>query len=138
MQRHISVLIEYSLADVHAAAEFVWNNNRYARNWTASKISLTEHIIDTINSIFRSGGYATLRKLITDGKDIDYWHYNISTGGYSVYYSISDCSTEDIIIIDTTIYVEPAVSWPYPRGVVNNFVEVIKFPGSTAVVAPDC
>lgn len=99
------MIISYNVAQLTAAAEFIWNNNPSVQHWPDRPGS----VMDVANGILRTAKRQAEKNVegwFRDGS----WSTFVGTGGYTVMLtSDSDFDDVDNIVVDLDILVDPAV-----------------------------
>jgi hypothetical protein len=120
------VNISYSLAGLHEAARFIWENNPSVTKWPSNPESVFD-VMKNIQEMMRKSAKQNA-DLIRKEKELkielnEDWVSFTGTGGYYLSYELID-STDEEINIGAIILVDPSVGSPNP-GYVTEFVDTI-------------
>jgi hypothetical protein len=127
LHKIMKINISYTLAALHEAAKFIWDNNDKVKLWPSEP----KNAIDVMSGIkeMMISGALTNAKLILKERRLktefpDDWLSYTGTGGYYFLYElISD--DLDRITIGATILVDPAVSHP-AAGYITELIDDIE------------
>lgn len=121
------VNISYSLASLHEASRFIWENNPSVRKWPSNPESVFD-VMDGIQELMRKSAMKNADVIFKE-KELkvelnEDWVSFTGTGGYYISYELIDSSDEEITI-GATILVDPAVGSPNP-GYVTELLDEIE------------
>jgi len=124
----MSVNISYSLAGLHEASRFIWENNPSIQKWPSKPTSVFG-VMDNILSMMRKSALRNA-DVIRKEKELkielsEDWISFTGTGGYYLSYEFLNADDEEINI-GVTILVDPAVGNPNPGFVTEELDETEK------------
>lgn len=111
------VSISYSLASLHEASKFIFENNTSIDKWP-NKPNSAYDVMNQIRDLVKRGAIENANliqreKQLSVKLDSDWVSYT-GTGGYFVIYDLESGEDEEDVVIGATILVDPAVSHPHP------------------------
>lgn len=122
----MDVNVSYSLAALHEASSFIWENNTSVTQWPSKPKDVFD-VMKNIQEFVRRGALENSKVILKEKRlkvDLDNeWSTYNGTGGYYVIYELDE-STDTGITIGATILVDPSVSNPN-RGYVTEFIDNI-------------
>ena len=111
----MKLVVHYSIASLHEAARYIWDNNPHAPLWhngNASEIDIVNDIREMFIRDVKKNYEVILReKRLSKSLESEFVHYS-ATGGYYILYNLWDEPTDDSIEIEVTILVDPSIGKP--------------------------
>lgn len=118
----MKIKLSYSISAVHETAKFIWENNSSVRNWPSqpkSAIDIIQIIVDHIESEAARNAEILVRERALNINLDNEWTLWTGTGGFYIRYELITSNNE--MIIDASLTVDPAISTPYQG---HSFVSV--------------
>lgn len=121
------VNISYSLAGLHEAARFIWENNPSISKWPSSPKTVFD-VMSNMQEMMRRDASKNAAVILEEKRlSVELnneWIDYAGTGGYYFIYELISDDEPDMVIIGVTILVDPAIGSPNP-GFVYEFVDEI-------------
>lgn len=114
IHRHMKVKVHYSALALHAAAEYIWNNNPSVKTWPNNPQSIFDIIKDIkklIKKYLKHNIKSLKEEMLTGRCTLEDWVSHVSSGGYTLLFILDDAS-DDEINITVEITVNPAINAP--------------------------
>ena len=125
----MKINISYTLAALHEAAKFIWDNNDKVKLWPSQPKNAFDVMLDMKKMMI--GGALTNARLILKERRLktefpNDWLSYTGTGGYYFLYELVSDENSNEITIGASILVDPAVSHPaagYTTELIDDIVE---------------
>jgi hypothetical protein len=122
------VNISYSLAGLHEASRFIWENNPSILKWPSSPKTVFD-VMAKMQEMMRRDAMKNAAVILKEKRlkmELnDEWVDYTGTGGYYFIYELISDDEPGRVVIGATILVDPSVGSPNP-GFVTEFVDEIK------------
>ncbi len=121
----MNVSVSYSVAALHEAAHYIWNNNPHVRVWPSAPTSPID-VADRIKEVFITSAKQN-RDIIVKEKHLgitlrDSWNSWDGTGGFYLIYTLVQEPVDDLVEIDVVILVDPSLKTPN-KGYITEIID---------------
>jgi hypothetical protein len=123
----MKLTVSYSIAGLHEAAAYIWENNPSISKWPSkpkSPIDVVKHIHNMMTDYALKNAKVIMKEKKLKTELHDEWNTFTGTGGYYISFELHDATDEEISI-GADILVDPAIG-SMSKGFVTEFIDMIE------------